>query len=297
MPDRSLRLPPLLLRERRSSSTPPRSDGDGSTGGPGSADGNGSGSAGGSGGPSGERGPDAPGTPPSGPSAPSNQDDNPFAPPPEGTPDRPWQPRRHGQGHGPDSGSGSGENGGGGQQGSGQSPWGSQWSDRQPGPSDGGGFGDRPRAPQGQDGPEGPGGTPGGGMRWDPTDPAQRRARYALLSGMWAFFFVLFGWPYVALLLGALALYWGGSALRSRSRTPDPDAPAPDPNMRPQMTAAVSGLVTASLAIVMVAGIFTAHLVYSDYYSCTNDALTNAAKQSCNDLLPKDLRGLLGTHN
>lgn len=134
-------------------------------------------------------------------------------------------------------------------------------------------------------------------MRWDPTDPAQRRARYALLSGMWAFFFVLFGWPYVALLLGSLALYWGGSALRSRRRTPDPDAPAPDPNVRPQMTAAVSGVVTASLAIVMVAGIFTAHLVYSDYYSCTNDALTNAAKQSCNDLLPKDLRGLLGTHN
>ncbi|MFJ6834435.1 hypothetical protein [Streptomyces sp. NPDC091209] len=294
MPDRSLRLPPLLLRERRPSSTPPRPGGDGSTG-PGSADGNGGGSAGGSGGPSGERGPDAPGTSPSGPSAPSNQDDNPFAPPPEGTPDRPWQPRRRGQGHGQDSG----ENGEDGQQAPGHSPWGSQWSDRQPGPSGGGGFGDRPGAPQGQGqgGPEGPGGTPGGGMRWDPTDPAQRRARYALLSGMWAFFFVLFGWPYVALLLGTLALYWGGSALRSKARTPDPDAPAPDPNMRPQMTAAVSGMVTASLALVLVAGIFTAHLVYSDYYSCTNDALTTASKQSCNDLLPKDLRGLLGTHN
>ncbi|WP_406838565.1 hypothetical protein ACICHK_24490 [Streptomyces sp. AHU1] len=287
MPDRSLRLPPLLLRERRPSSTPPRPGGDGSTGGPGSTDGNDGGSAGGNGGSSGEQGPDAPGTPPSG------QDDNPFAPPPEGTPDRPWQPRRPGQG--------SGENGGDGQQGPGYSPWGSQWSDRQPGPSSGGGFGDRPGAPQGQGqgqgGPEGPGGTPGGGMRWDPTDPAQRRARYALLSGMWAFFFVLFGWPYVALLLGALALYWGGSALRSRTRTPDPDAPAPDPNARPQLTAAVSGIVTASLAIVLVAGVFTAHLVYSDYYSCTDDALTNAAKQSCNDLLPKDLRGLLGNHD
>ncbi|MGW1063242.1 hypothetical protein ACWD4F_01785 [Streptomyces aureus] len=277
MPDRSLRLPPLLLRERRPSSTPPR-PGDGSTGEPGSADGNG-GSAG-TGGSDGH-GPDTPGTPP-------GQDDNPFAPPPEGTPDRPWQPRRPGQG--------SGEGGADGGQ-DGPSPWGSQWSDRQPGPSSGGGFGDRPRAPQGQGGPEGPGGTPGGGMRWDPTDPAQRRARYALLSGMWAFFFVLFGWPYVALLLGALALYWGGSALRSRSRTPDPDAPAPDANSRPQLTAAVSGIVTASLAIVLVAGVFTAHLVYSDYYSCTNDALTNAAKKSCNDLLPKDLRGLLGTHD
>ncbi|MGW3914123.1 hypothetical protein ACWEBX_21725 [Streptomyces sp. NPDC005070] len=289
MPDRSLRLPPLLLRERHSSSTPPKPGEDGPTGGPGSADGNGGGSAGGSGGPSGEREPDAPGTPPSGQA--SGQEDNPFAPPPEGTPDRPWQPRRHGQG--------SGGNDGDGQQDSGHSPWGSQWSDRQPGPSSGGGFGDRPGAPQGQGGPEGgPGGTPpGGGMRWDPTDPAQRRARYALLSGMWAFFFVLFGWPYVALLLGALALYWGVSALRSRSRTPDPDAPAPDPNARPQMTAAVSGIVTASLAIVLVAGVFTAHLVYSDYYSCTNDALTTAAKKSCNDLLPKDLRGILGTHD
>jgi hypothetical protein len=134
-------------------------------------------------------------------------------------------------------------------------------------------------------------------MRWDPTDPAQRRARYALLSGMWAFFFALFSWPYVALLLGALALYWGGSALRAKPRTPDPDAPAPDPNVRPQTTAAVSGLVTASLAIIMVAGTFTAQFVYSDYYTCTNDALTNTAKQSCNDLLPKELRGLLGTHN
>ncbi|WP_406374127.1 hypothetical protein OG788_27630 [Streptomyces sp. NBC_00647] len=291
MPDRSLRLPPLLLRERRPSSTPPRSGGDGSTAGPGSADGNG-GSAGGSGGgPSGERGPDAPDTPPSGPSAPPNTDDNPFAPPPEGTPDRPWQPRGHGQGNGQDSG----EDGEGGQSGPRYTPWGSQWSDRQPGPSDGGGFGDRPGAPKGEGGPEGPGGGPGAGMRWDPTDPAQRRARFALLSGMWAFFFALFSWPYVALLLGALALYWGISALRAKARTPDPDAPAPDPNARPQRTAAVSGIVTASLAIVMVAATFTAQLVYSDYYSCTNDALTHAAKQSCDDLLPSELRDWLGT--
>lgn len=274
MPDRSLRLPPLLLRERRPSPTPPRESGDTPEGGNGSAGG---------------RGPDTD----SGSGSGSGSDDNPFAPPPEGTPDRPWQPRR------PASGQEATGNDGGTEpepgSGPGQSPWGSQWSDRQPGRSTGGGFGDRPGAPQGQGGPEGPAGGPGTGMRWDPTDPAQRRARYALLSGMWAFFFALFSWPYVALLLGALALYWGGSALRAKPRTPDPDAPAPDPNTRPQTTAAVSGLVTASLAILMVAATFTAQLVYSDYYSCTNDALTNAAKQSCNDLLPKDLRGLLGT--
>ncbi|MGD1219693.1 hypothetical protein AB9Q10_14855 [Streptomyces krungchingensis] len=280
MPDRSLRLPPLLLRERRPSPTPPRSDGEAPAGGQGSSGGHGRTGGNGS---SGDGGPDGP-PPPS--------DDNPFAPPPEGTPDRPWQPRR------PTNGGDTEENGNSGQPGGGYTPWGSQWSDRQPGPSSGGGFGDRPGAPQGQGGPEGPGGGPGTGMRWDPTDPAQRRARYALLCGMWAFFFALFSWPYVALLLGALALYWGGSSLRAKPRTPDPDAPAPAPEAsgRPQRTAAVSGIVTASLAIVMVAATFTAHLVYSDYYSCTNDALTNAAKQSCNDLLPKELRSVLGTN-
>jgi hypothetical protein len=208
------------------------------------------------------------------------RDDNPFAPPPEGAPDRPWQPRRPASGEeGEDS-----EN---------SSPWGSQWSDRQPGRSPGG-FGERPGGPP--PGPEGQGGDgPGSGMRWDPADPAQRRARYSLLSGMWAFFFALFSWPYVALLLGALALYWGGSSLRMKSRGPDNTTSTHDPSARPQTTAAVSGLVTASLAIVLVAASFTAQLVYSDYYTCTNDALTNTAKQSCTQLLPKELRGLLGT--
>ncbi|MFD7705008.1 hypothetical protein [Streptomyces caelestis] len=200
------------------------------------------------------------------------QDDNPFAPPPEGTPDRPWQPRH------PSGGEGGG-----------RSSWGRNWSDRQPGRSSGG-FGERPRGPEGQGGgPQGP------GMRWDPTDPAQRRARYALLSGMWAFFFGLFGWPYVALLLGALALHWGIGALRATPRAQDPDAPAPEPKGRPQTTAAVSGVVTGSLALALVAASFTAQLVYSDYYTCTDDALTQEARQSCGDLLPEQLRDLLGT--
>lgn len=214
-----------------------------------------------------------------------SQDDNPFAPPPEGTPDRPWQPRR------PEGGEGGSQDGG--------SPWGSQWSDQQPGRSSGG-FGERPDG-QGSGpgagpgaGPEGPGGQPGAGMRWDPTDPAQRHARYALLSGMWAFFFALFSWPYVALLLGALALYWSISALRAKPRTPDPDSPAPVQTGRPQTTSAVSGLVTASLAIALVAAGFTAKLVYSDYYTCADDALTYEAKQSCSDLLPDELQGFLG---
>ncbi|MET8244812.1 hypothetical protein ABZV31_10545 [Streptomyces sp. NPDC005202] len=210
-------------------------------------------------------------------------DDNPFAPPPEGTPDSPWRPRHPSGG---DSSDDTPDDGGG------RSPWGSQWSDRQPGRSPGG-FGERPQVPGG--GPEGPGGGgPGAGPRWDPTDPAQRRARYALLCGMWAFFFALFSWPYVALLLGALSLYWGISSLRTKPRTPDPNTPAPD--SRPQTTAAVSGLVTASLALALVAATFTAQLVYSDYYSCTNDALTNEAKQACDQHLPKELRGVLGVN-
>ncbi|PPS78036.1 MULTISPECIES: hypothetical protein [Streptomyces] len=217
-----------------------------------------------------------------------SQEDNPFAPPPEGTPDRPWQPRRPSGEDSPDSPD---SQDGGGRD---RSPWGSQWSDQQPGRSPGG-FGERPRG-----GSEGQGGGPQGGgpnMRWDPTDPAQRRARYALLSGMWAFFFALFSWPYVALLLGALALYWAISSLRAGPRKADPDSPAPEQqgDRRPQTTAAVSGLVTASLAIALVAASFTAQLVYRDYYTCTNDALTNEAKQSCSKLLPEELRGFLET--
>ncbi|MER7056090.1 hypothetical protein [Streptomyces sp. NPDC000351] len=266
MPDRSLRLLTLpqqsaqpgerstvLLRERRPSS-PPDTPSDGTSGG--GRDG-------------------------------ADDKDNPFAPPPEGSPDRPWQPR-------PPSGDG-GESQGDPQGGGGRSPWGRQWSDRQPGRSPGG-FGERP-GPSGS-GPEGSGG--GTGQRWDPTDPTQRRARYALLSGMWALFFALFTWPYVALMLGALALYWGISALRAKPRAAaDPDTPAPPAAQtgRPQRTAAISGLVTSSLAIVLVAASFSAQLIYSDYYTCRNDALTNQAKESCETHLPEQLRELLGTED
>ncbi|GGV80427.1 hypothetical protein [Streptomyces griseoloalbus] len=249
----------MLLRER------PASPPDAPQGGGGGGDGRRRDSQGAEG----ARGPQDPGSSPDTQGSQSSQDDNPFAPPPEGTPDRPWQPRHPSGGEG------------------GRSPWG--WSDRQPGRSPGG-FGERPGRPEGQGGgPQGP------GPRWDPTDPAQRRARFALLSGMWAFFFALFSWPYVALMLGALALYWGVSALRAKPRTPDPDSPAPEQTGRPQTTAAVSGLVTASLALALVAASFAAQLVYSDYYTCTNDALTQEARQSCTDLLPEELRGLLGT--
>ncbi|MFF9521450.1 hypothetical protein ACF1DV_05640 [Streptomyces achromogenes] len=327
MPDRSLRhltFPPrpaqggergaALLRERPSSppAHTPGGGGDGAGRG-----GSGQGGFGGSGhGGSGHGGYDGSGHGGSGQGG-ERQDDNPFAPPPEGAPDRPWRPRTpgnqghpggaggpgygpgqgsdagqqgQGQGHGyaPWPGAGAGQGPGQGQgQGQGQAPWGSQWSDRQPGRSSDG-FGRRPGG-----GPQGPGGPTGPGMRWDPRDPAQRRARFALLSGMWAVFFVLFSWPYVALLLGALSLYWGSSALRAKPRSQAPDAPAAPPG-RPQTTAAVGGLITASLALVLVASTFTVQLVYRDYYTCVGDALTHEAKQSCETLLPHELRGVLG---
>jgi hypothetical protein len=227
----------------------------------------------------------------------TRQDDgNPFAPPPEGTPERPWQPRRPSGGDDnstSEAPTGSEEGG--------YAPWGSQWSDRQPGRSAGGGFGERPGGAGGQGGQGGPGGAggpSGPGVRWDPTDPLQRRARYSLLGGMWAFFFILFGWPYMALLLGALALYWGISSLRGRARasagTNTP--PVPETQSRPQRTAAISGLVTAGLALSLVAATFTVHLAYRDYYTCTSDALTHQAEKSCTHLLPEELRALLGNN-
>ncbi|MGW1763558.1 hypothetical protein ACWCQL_05605 [Streptomyces sp. NPDC002073] len=175
----------------------------------------------------------------------SPTDDNPFAPPPEDRPDQPWQPR------GGAGGAGGPDADGGGDRGPSQDP--------------------------GKGGP-GPG-------RWDPTDPAQRRARYALLGGMWAFFFALFGIPSMGLLLGALALYWGISSLRAKTR--------PD-EARPQLTAAVSGLLTAAVALVLTIGTYTAQLAYKDFYTCRDDALTKTAELKCNDLLPKGLRDLIG---
>ncbi|MFD7919110.1 hypothetical protein ACFV3R_07800 [Streptomyces sp. NPDC059740] len=240
-------------------------------------------------------------------------DDNPFAPPPEGTPDQEWRPRgrthahTHPQDH--EGSSPDGEGGEGDDRGGPPPPWGSQWSPRQPG-SRPQGLGDRPGGdPQG-----GP-----GGLRWDPTDPSQRRARYALLAGMWAFFFVLFSLPEVGLLLGALAVYWGVSSLRAKPKeatgkatataadlsggvprqedTPAaPPAPAPGAP-RPQATAAIGGLVTAGIALLLVAGSFTVRIVYQDYYACVSDALTHASRQSCENLLPTELRPLLSAQD
>ncbi|MDX3852238.1 hypothetical protein [Streptomyces sp. AK02-01A] len=312
----ALRLPPpagpvLLPRERQSSSTGPsgssRSSGDpGSAGSTGSSGPGGSPDAGGS-----PDSPDSsgPGGSPGASGSGGSSDDNPFAPPPEGRPDQPWRPRRPEHGDSPDGASGRGG-------------WGSQWSSRQPGRSSGG-FGSRPGGQSDENGQgggqEGPDGGRGGGLRWDPTDPVQRRARYALLSGMWAFFFALFDFPEIGLLLGALALYWGISSLRDKPGKPGKQpsgqeeaasgapasvaaltgqrntAPGSGPaSKRQQRTAAVSGLVTACLALAIVAATFSVQLAYRDYYTCVNDSLTKTGQLSCNDLLPRSLVPVFG---
>ncbi|GAA3481248.1 hypothetical protein [Streptomyces yanii] len=255
--------------------------------------------------------------PPTGPSSSPDKDDNPFAAPPENRPDQPWQPRHPSNGGTDGDGSGNGD--GAPEDGSSDDRpvWGSQWSSHQPGRQSGG-FGGRPGGPNGPGGQGGPENTPGG-LRWDPTDPAQRRARYALLSGMWAFFFAIFDFPEIALLLGALAVYWSISSLRAKPRSATaadsaagssgtgsapagapasgPGAPYAQNQGRPQTTAAVSGLVTALLALSIVAMTFTVQLVYRDYYTCVNDALTKSGQLACNDLLPKPLEPFFGVKN
>jgi hypothetical protein len=224
------------------------------------------------------------------------QDGNPFAPPPEDAPARPWQPRRP---RSEDDRSDAGDRSSGPE--SGTAP-GSQWGSRQPDRQEGG-LGRRPGLGSGSS-------PPGSGPRFDPTDPAQRRARYALLSGMWGLFCAaLLGWTSAAMLLGALALYWGVSSLRmkpeerakARAATtaalsggqPVPPAAAATEDDRPQRTAAVSGIVTGSLALALVATAFTAQFVYRDYYTCTRDALTAESHQDCVNLLPAPLRSML----
>ncbi|BAU85558.1 adhesin-like protein [Streptomyces laurentii] len=242
----------------------------------------------------------------------STNDNNPFAPPPEGRPDQPWKPRTS---PGAD-GSGSAEAGGS----EDGSPSGPGWSSSQPGrssdgwgrrpdrPGDSGGPGGGPGGGSGG-GPGGSGGGPGGsgggpeggqgpGLRWDPTDPAQRRARYAVLSGMWAFFFSFFVQE-IALLLGALGAYWAISALRSRPKAPEtPLSPAQTLAVatatRSKQVAAIGGLVASTVALMIVASSFAVHIAYRDFYQCRDDALTQQSRLACNDLLPKPLQNTFG---
>ncbi|WP_262413632.1 hypothetical protein [Actinacidiphila acidipaludis] len=182
--------------------------------------------------------------------------------------------------------------------------WGSQWSSRQPQSGRPDPFAQRPQ----NQGPTGPQGT---GPRFDPTDPAHRRSRYALVCGGWGMIFALLGWTAIGLLLGALALYWGISALRmspedraearaaaaaalaASSQTPRPTPPPPGPDaQRSFLTAAWTGVVTSAVALAIVGATYGFQLAYRDYYTCKADALTQPAAHACTKLLPSPVRDL-----
>ncbi len=217
------------------------------------------------------------GTPPDGPR-------DPFAPPPKDAPDRPWQPR--GRAHDPKSPDGS------------DNPDGSQ--DQHGPPEDS--TGRPPQVPpphpwspgyQGRQPPRPYGPPPG--PRFDPSDPVQRKARYALLSGMWGIFFMILGVPDLTLLLSSLALYWAISSLRGKARTQPPAATgsqAPPPQLpgwspstgappRPQVPAAMGGLIASIVGLALFAGAFGVQMYYKSYYDCQTDALTQAVYNTC----------------
>ncbi|GAA1264496.1 hypothetical protein GCM10009665_62390 [Kitasatospora nipponensis] len=238
----------------------------------------------------------------------NNSDErNPFAPPPQDAPDQPWRPRLPqapapgGDGSAPGSDTPSGEERPSRPPVPPPHPWSPNWQ--------GGGGPGWPERPQGPQQP-----------RFDPNDPVHRRSRYALAGGMAALFCGLSGILSLALLFGALALYWGVSALRASGRDAgtagavavgaagagadlerdgEPDAVAGgDPQgappvgwpytqrSRPQVPAALGGLITGGVAVALVLGSFALDLAYRPYFTCVQDALTTTATQSCADLAP-----------
>lgn len=235
----------------------------------------------------------------------SSEESNPFAAPPEGTPDQPWDRRRDtaGRGHdgdgGREGGGGDGHDGGrdgngnggdgNGHGGDGQdggdgrrSPWGRQWSSRQP-RRESGGFGQSPEERPKPDGAPGP--------RWDPSDLRQRHARYAALTGSWALLSALLNWEWLALFTIAFALYWGIGALRGHPRPEGGAAERQrDPAARRSLVLWAScGVVSAGLALSLVAANFTVQMVYRDYFECAQDALTDASRKACAEHLPEVL--------
>jgi hypothetical protein len=202
------------------------------------------------------------GTPPGGPR-------DPFAPPPKDAPDRPWQPRGRATEPPQDQPPGEGQ-------------------EQPEGRPDG-----RPVVPpphpwspgyQGQQPPR-PYGPPPQGPRFDPSDPVQRKARYALLCGMWGIFFMILGVPDLTLLLSSLALYWAVSSLRGKAKTP-PQATAAVgnfglPSTRPQVPAAMGGLIASIVGLSLFAAAFGVQMYYKNYYDCQNDALTQAVYRTC----------------
>ncbi|WP_371481095.1 hypothetical protein [Kitasatospora sp. NBC_00315] len=200
---------------------------------------------------------------------------NPFAPPPADAPDQPWQPRTPQPPAGEDPAAGQPEDSDGEEPRTG--PPAHPWSPGYQGPW------------HPQPAPQQP--------RFDPGDPAQRRARNSLVAGMAALVCALGISMYVALFVGGLAVYWAVSALRSTPRPATADTPATPGATRapaapggrtdnPQSPAALGGLFTGGVAVVVVACSIALSLYYQDYNVCVRDALTTTAGQNCDKLAP-----------
>ncbi|MFF7989938.1 hypothetical protein ACFZDG_09140 [Kitasatospora xanthocidica] len=196
---------------------------------------------------------------------------NPFAPPPADTPDQPWQPRSPWAGEGQDGG---GQGGGqGGERPQLPPPWGS-------GPGDGN-PGRRPAGPQ--------------PPRLDPANPAHRRARNAALAGPLALVCLFTGFHWIALLVGLLGIVWGVSALRSPKGAPAatagpvgavgpvPMAPAPNP-LTP---AALAGILTGAMTVVVATSVIGLNYHYRDYVTCVRDSLTTVGAENCDRYAPR----------
>ncbi|MER7750394.1 hypothetical protein [Kitasatospora sp. NPDC097643] len=215
---------------------------------------------------------------------------NPFAPPPADAPDQPWQPR------GPRPGEGDGTGGPDGQ-GDGrypQFPPPHTWGPAHPGDQ----RQQRPPAPQ--------------PPRLDPTDPAHRRARNAAMSGLFSLVSLFAGFYWVALLAGALGIVLGIGAMRTRRPakaaavgTGFPGVPGAHgfpgahgvpgpPASNPLTPAALAGMLTGAMAVVVATSVIGLGLYYHDYVTCVRDSLTTVGADNCDRLAPKwyvDLTG------
>ncbi|MQS12609.1 hypothetical protein F7Q99_09995 [Streptomyces kaniharaensis] len=194
---------------------------------------------------------------------------NPFAPPPADAPEQPWQPRtpapHPGEGADHPDGDGAGEH----PQGQ-PHPWGPGHDGRQP----------HPPAPQ--------------PPRLDPTDPVQRKARNAAFAGLFALVSMLAGFPLVALFVGALGILWGITAMRA----PKPSASGPvgfvPAASSPITPAALSGVLTGAMTVMLASSVIGFGLYYQDYVTCVRDSLTSVGADNCSRLAPPWYVDLVG---
>lgn len=228
---------------------------------------------------------------------------DPYAPPPEGAPDRPpaapWNLPGGGGGDGSGDSGGSGGSGGGSGGSGGGGPWGSprQGRDRDER--------DRERRDDER----------------TPTDPRRRNARIGLWVGVWGLVFATLFWEEAGLVMGVAAVVLGIRTLRGTSaprvgprveegpggtaRTPGrarrlvrPARVATTPAASasgtvPRPPGAMVGLITGALAIVWVLGVWSFRWSQQDYYDCMDAALTKQAQDQCKQELPSQFRNVV----